>query len=207
MAKLNVAPTKSTHLDLTRQLEIAQEGYELLEQKREILVIELMRYVDQAKVAQKEVNEKMAAAFSGLQETQVRAGTLAMSRESAGVRYDHRLQVGEHRLMGLHVPEVHAEMDVLKPQFSPGDGPACSDTTMALFLDALQSISKLSNIETAIWRLARELKKTQRRVNALEKIFIPDYTETLAFIQSALEEKERESFFMMKMVKRRADKS
>ena len=207
MAKLNLPPTKTTHLDLTRRLEFAQEGYELLEQKREILVIEMMRYVDQAKVAQKEVNEKMAAAYAALQDAQLRDGAWAMTRESVGVSYDHTLSVEEHRLMGLNVPEVSSETDALKVQFSPGDGTARTDQVMALFLDALGSVARLASIETTIWRLAREVKKTQRRVNALEKIFIPDYTETLGFIESSLEEKDRESFFMMKMVKRRAEKS
>ena len=178
MGKLNVPPTKSSQIDLSRRLEFAQEGYELLEQKREILVIELMRYVDDAKVAQAEVNEKLAAAFAALRDAQVRQGSLRMAQEGAGVRYDHELQVGEQRLMGLNVPVVDAQTAAFKIQFSPGDGSAASDKAMAAFLEALGSIAKLSRIETAVWRLAREVKKTQRRVNALEKIFIPDYTET-----------------------------
>lgn len=207
MAKLNVPPTRSTYIDLGRQLDFAKEGYELLEQKREILVIELMRYVDQAKVAQQEVNDRMAAAFAALREAQMRAGSAAMARESAGVHYDHELHVGQHRLMGLNVPVVHAETEALKLQFSPGDGTSCSDQAMSLFLAALASIAQLASIETAIWRLAREVKKTQRRVNALEKIFIPDYTATLDYINATLEERDREAFFMMKMVKRRAAQS
>lgn len=207
MAKLNVPPTKSTHIDLSRQLDFAKEGYELLEQKREILVIELMRYVDQAKAAQDEVNEKMTLAFEALGEAQVRSGALAMARESAGVQYDHDVEIREHRLMGLSVPDVSAQTEGFKLQFSPGDGSACSDEAMLRFLDALSSIARLASIETAVWRLAREVKKTQRRVNALEKIFIPDYTETLSYITATLEEKEREAFFMMKMVKRRAERS
>ena len=206
MAKLNVPPTKSTLLDLTRQVNFAKEGYDLLEQKREILVIELMRYVDRAKVAQQEVNEKMAAAYEALRQAQLRSGALAMTRESAGVEYDHRLDVKEHRLMGLNVPEVTAETEGFKLQFSPGDGSAAADEVMAQFIDAMASITKLASIETAVWRLAREVKKTQRRVNALEKIFIPDYTETLDYINSVLEEKDREAFFMMKMIKRRAQR-
>ena len=207
MAKLNVPPTKSTYIELGRQLDFAKEGYDLLEQKREILVIELMRYVDQAKVAQQEVNDRMAAAFDALREAQVRTGYAAMTRETEGIQYDHVLDVSEHRLMGLNVPVVHAETEPLKLQFSPGDGAAWTDEAMSRFLAALASIAKLASIETAVWRLAREVKKTQRRVNALEKIFIPDYTATLDYINATLEEKEREAFFMMKMVKRRAERS
>ena len=207
MAKLNVPPTKSTYIELGRQLDFAKEGYDLLEQKREILVIELMRYVDQAKVAQQEVNDRMAAAFDALREAQVRTGYAAMTRETEGIQYDHVLDVSEHRLMGLNVPVVHAETEPLKLQFSPGDGAAWTDEAMSRFLAALASIAKLASIETAVWRLAREVKKTQRRVNALEKIFIPDYTATLDYINATLEEKDREAFFMMKMVKRRAERS
>ncbi len=205
MAKLNVPPTKSTYIELKRQLSFAQEGYDLLEQKREILVIELMRYVDQSKVAQQKVNEKMAAAFEALRAAQLTQGAAAMLTESLGVQYDHELKVAEHRLMGLRVPSVEAQTKPMAPQFSPGSGSVRSDEVMAKFLDALASIAELAKIETTVWRLAREVKKTQRRVNALEKIFIPDYSDTLDYISSTLEEKEREALFVMKMVKRRAD--
>ena len=70
------------------------------------------------------------------------------------------------------------------------------------FLTLLEAVGRLAELESAVWLLARELKKTQRRVNALEQIFIPDFKDTLGYIRDVLEGKDLESFFMMKMVKR-----
>ena len=70
----------------------------------------------------------------------------------------------------------------------------------------MESIDRLAEIENAVFRLAREVRKTQRRVNALEKMFIPAYVETLRFITDALEERERDEFIVMRKVKERLEK-
>ena len=80
---------------------------------------------------------------------------------------------------------------------------AHSDLTMQRFGRALERLGELAELENAVLRLARELRKTQRRCNALSKIFIPNYTETIGYITSSLEERERESFVIMKMIKDR----
>jgi hypothetical protein len=78
---------------------------------------------------------------------------------------------------------------------------ATLDEASAAFHEVLNKIPELSESMTSVWRLARELRKTQRRVNALQHIFIPDYEETVAFIESALEEREREETFRLKRLK------
>jgi V/A-type H+-transporting ATPase subunit D len=88
-----------------------------------------------------------------------------------------------------------------------GDTNASLDEASASFREVLTQIAQLSQLMTAVWRLAVELRKTQRRVNALQYIFIPDYEETIAFIQSSLEEREREEIFTLKLFKNRAEKA
>jgi len=90
--------------------------------------------------------------------------------------------------------------------YSPGDTTAALDEASAAFRKVLDSVPQLSELITSVWRLAGELRKTQRRVNALEHIFIPDYEETIAFIESALEEREREETFRLKRLKTRTPK-
>ena len=76
---------------------------------------------------------------------------------------------------------------------------------MQEFLKLLEIVTRLAEVETTVMLLARELKKTQRRVNALEHIFIPDYRDTLHYIAESLESKELDSFFTNKMVKKRLE--
>jgi len=203
MAKLSVPPTKSSFLQIKRDLSFAKEGHELLEQKRQILVIELMGQIEAARRVEMEVVEKMKAAFAALHKALVDSGSLTMGSESLASRGDQRIQVGERRLMGITLSKVKAEHQKPGPQFGLGQGGAATDEVVKCFFEALEAISRLAEVENAVFRLARELRKTQRRVNALDKIFIPDYSETLKYIESTLEEREREGMVVMRMVKRR----
>ncbi len=206
MAKLNVPPTKSTMLRVKRDLAFATEGYELLDQKRQVLVMELMARVQTAREVQSLVDEAMADAHAALRSALVAGGTLAMEGESLGISDTHTTRVAPSRVMGLSVPQVDVEVKKPEAEFSPGSGAVQSDEVMVKFREALIDIGKLAAIETAVVRLARELKKTQRRVNALEKIFLPDYEETLKYIGEVLEERERDGFVIMKMTKDRMEK-
>jgi V/A-type H+-transporting ATPase subunit D len=103
--------------------------------------------------------------------------------------------------MGIDLPTVTAQHEAPTLEFSPASASVLSDEVMARFTKALDSIARLAEIENAVLRLAYEVRRTQRRVNALDKIFIPDYKETVAYIEDVLEEREREQFVIMKMAK------
>jgi len=204
VAKLDVPPTKSSLLTLRESLEFAREGYDLLEQKRQILVLELMRRLEAAKRAQGDVDAAVASAFEALREAALRSGTEALAREALGIRREHRVDVSSRAVMGIALPSISAEHEAMRPEFSMASGSVLSDETMRRFTQALDAIARLAEIENAVLRLASEVRRTQRRVNALEKIFIPDYQETTDYIEDVLEEREREQFVIMKMAKGRS---
>jgi len=201
VAKLEVPPTKSSLLTLQHGLEFAQEGFDLLEQKRQILVFELMGRLEAARRAQAEVDAAMAAAFMALREAALRSGTEGLAREALGILHRHRLGYSGCPVMGIDLPTVTAEHAPPRPEFSTAAGSALSDEVMSRFTKALDAIARLAEIENAVLRLASEVRRTQRRVNALDKVFIPDYKETIAYIEDVLEEREREQFVVMKMAK------
>jgi len=118
-----------------------------------------------------------------------------------GITGTHEVGVSEARVMGINLPTVNVKVQPMAAEFAPGSGAVQSDEVMKRFLEALQAIGTLAEVENAVVRLSRELKKTQRRVNALEKIFLPDYRETIKYITDVLEERERDSFVIMKMTK------
>lgn len=203
MAKLSLPPTRSSLLTVKRDLEFASEGYDLLEQKRQILVLEMMNRVERARAVQKEVDERLAAAHEVLSEALAASGAAEMQRESLGIAGTHEVGVSQQRVMGINLPTVTVSVQPMSTEFAPGEGPAQSDLVMKRFLEALRAVGTLAEVENAVVRLARELKKTQRRVNALEKIFLPDYRETIRYITDVLEEHERDGFVIMKMTKKR----
>lgn len=202
MSRLNIAPTKSNQLSLRRDLDMATEGFNLLEQKREILVMELMRLLDRVKDVQRDLAERRDRAYETLRRAIARNGYHRMRAVSACVHYNHEVSTRTHVTAGVKVPDVRIGLGDLTRQFSFAGTDSLFDATMRDFLELLTVIGQLAELETAVWLLARELKKTQRRVNALEQIFIPDFQETLRYIGESLESKELEAFFIMKMVKR-----
>ncbi len=201
MPRLQVAPTKSNHLKLRRELDTISEGYEHLDEKRKILILELMRYVETAKRIQDEVLKRLEKAYKSLKKALLRSGHRKIKEKSLDIGYQHRLDVKVRHIVGLRIPTVSFEPDEMKVRFSVVRTSSTIDEAMKDFLNCLDSIARLAEVENAVILLANEVRKTQRRVNALDKIFIPSYKETIKYIEDTLEGKELESFFIMKMIK------
>ncbi len=203
MGKLNVAPTKSNLISLKRQLAFAEEGYDLLEQKRQILVSELMRRLARARDAQLEAADVLRRAFEALGEAQLDAGSVALQKATLGVVMDHEVALSSQHLMGMKIPRVTVRTDPINVQFGVTGTSSNTDSAMRRFVEVLPLLAELAELENSVMRLALELRKTQRRCNALSKIFMPNYRETIGYITGSLEERERESFVILKMIRDR----
>lgn len=203
MAKLNVAPTKSNLLGLQRQLEFAQEGYDLLEQKRQILIFELMSRLNRAEEAEGRVGNAVTHAFAALGEATLDIGSQALEEAAFAVAMRHEVSLSDDRLMGMGVPKISLQEEPMGVRFGVGGTSSNTDIAMSRFVDLLPSLAELAELVNAVMRLARELRRTQRRCNALSKIFIPQYRETIDYIMGSLEERERESLIILKMIRDR----
>lgn len=203
MAKLNISPTKSNLLALRRQLAFAEEGYDLLDQKRQILVFELMSRLERARQAEHRVEGGLRQAYDALREALLDLGGEGLDRAALAVRLDHMAQVSLLPMMGLRIPRIVGRVAPIGVQFGLSGTSANTDLAMRRFVEVLPLLVELAELENAVMRLARELRKTQRRCNALSKIFIPAHEETITYITSSLEERERESFVILKMIRER----
>jgi V/A-type H+-transporting ATPase subunit D len=201
MARLNYAPTKTNLLRLKNDLAFAQQGYELLDQKRNILVIELMALADQTADFQNRLESALAKAYKALEETIFDMGKLKVQYLIGAVNIATDITVGSRRVMGVTLPVIETEFKESAPYYSPLGTSFWIDSSLHFFRDALQLLGKLAELKISVLRLAHEVKKTIRKVNALEKIAIPDLKETVHYIESGLEENERDMFILMKMVK------
>jgi len=165
-----------------------------------------MGWLARARTVEQEVNEQMARAYEALRQAALAAGAARLEREAIAIRPAHRVDVEEHRVMGLHLARLSAEVTPGGPEFGFADSSTRSDEVKVTFEASLEAITRLAEIENAVFRLAQELKRTQRRVNALDKVFIPTYTETLKRIDDALEEHEREDLVVMKLAKAKLER-
>jgi V/A-type H+-transporting ATPase subunit D len=207
MARLNIAPTKSNLLVMNEQLAISQDGYELLEQKREILVMELMRMVEQVKLLEQRINAQVEKAFPALRKMLLVTGVDTVERLSQAVQYDFQIHEKEMSVGGMSFSSVSVALPKRELFYSFVDSFAETDDVMAEFFELLKLLTEMASIRTIAWRLATEVKKTQRRVNALEKMVIPQTKETKEYIETVLEERERESIFVLKALKSKHGRS
>jgi V/A-type H+/Na+-transporting ATPase subunit D len=203
MARYDVPPTKSNLFAVRAQLSIAREGFELLEQKREILIMELMRMVEEVKLLERDLDRRVESAYAALKRMIVGMGRETAREVSAGIRFDYVVKEKQSRLMGIPLPTVDVQTPGMALKYSFMSTQGSCDRTMLEFFELLKLVARMAEIRTMVWRLAKEVRRTQRRVNALEKIVIPDVVETKKFIEDVLEEREREVFFVQKILKSR----
>jgi V/A-type H+-transporting ATPase subunit D len=203
MAHLRIAPTRSNLLRVRQTLALAREGYEILDKKREVLTTELVHVAHEAAMLQRAVWQQLAEAYQALEAARLSMGRERLEWAALSVTETTEVEIRLHSIMGVVLPAVKAHGQPPEMPYSLGDTTVTLDEAVARFRRVLEEIPVLSETMTTVWRLARELQKTQRRVNALQYIFIPQYEETVAFIESTLEEREREETFRLKRIKSR----
>lgn len=204
MAKrLRVPPTRSTLLRLREQLDQARNGHALLEHKREVLAHELLVMLDEAEKTEAEARTRFAKAYESLFEVRIRMGSDRLSWASLAHAADIKTDVALQSIMGVPVPIVQLEVIPLPMPYSLGETSAALDEARARWLYVAAILGRLAGTSTAVWRLATELRKTQRRANALKHVLIPQLEETVQAITELLEEQEREAFVRAKRVKLR----
>lgn len=203
MAKLNIAPTKSNLLSMKEQLAVSKDGYDLLEQKREILVMELMHMVESVKLLEKNIDEVLKRAYPALKRMLTSVGGDRVEQMAHAVHYDFAIKEKPVTIAGMSFSSIDVDLPERELFYSfIGTFSSC-DEVMSDFFELLKLLTEMASIRTIVWRLAGEVKKTQRRVNALDKMIIPQTSETEKYIESVLEERERENVFVLKSLKNR----
>ena len=208
MPTINVAPTRMNLIRIKNELRFAREGYEILDRKREVLTTELVRVAHEADVLQKEVWKLLETAYSALEQARLTMGSDHVEWAALAASKTVDVHLKPRSVMGVAIPDIKKTPDNLpKMLYSLSGTNASLDEASAAFREVVLKIPQLSMLVTAVWRLAGELRKTQRRVNALQHIFIPAYEETVAFIVSSLEEREREETFRLKWLKSKMERA
>ncbi|MDD5230113.1 MAG: V-type ATP synthase subunit D [Candidatus Marinimicrobia bacterium] len=204
--RLKIVPTKSNLLKTKRDLVFAQEGYDLLEQKRQVLVANLMPLVNETIAAHDRMDAALREAYNALQNAIISSGKNTVKSMARAVRIESDIQIHALRVMGVVIPKIEVKVHDDAPYYSAGNSSFWLDESILRFKQILEAMGRFAELRVSLLRLAREVRKTQRRVNALEKIAIPDYQETIKFITDSLEENERGALTSLKFIKERLEK-
>ncbi|MDD3902557.1 MAG: V-type ATP synthase subunit D [Sphaerochaeta sp.] len=202
-----LAPTRSNLLKLADDLKFAQLGHELLDQKRSILVVELLTLVDQAVDYESRVEQALKEAENSLSDAIMHMGRLRVGNLSGAVNIDYSVDVGTRRVMGVSLPKVDTTFTDHSPYFSSEGTSILAELSIDRYRTTLELMGRLAELKVSIMRLAKEVKKTIRKVNALEKIVIPENQQTIDWMRGRIEEQERENFILLKVVKDRMEQA
>ncbi|MDR1692415.1 MAG: V-type ATP synthase subunit D [Oscillospiraceae bacterium] len=196
----SVVPTKGNLMAITRTLTLARMGYDLMDRKRNILIREMMRMIDAAGALQSRIDETFSEAYRALQMANIVHGTCREMAEN--IPLDDSVQIRFRSVMGVELLHVTADQS---PARAIGFASTSRDfdEAVARFHAVKLLTAELAEVETTVYRLATAVKKTQKRANALQNVIIPDLTAKVKLITAALEEKEREEFVRMKVIKAR----
>lgn len=196
-------PTKGNLILAKNSLALANQGYELMDKKRNILIRELMELIDQAKDIQEQIDSTFTHAYKCLQHANIEHGISLVSQLAYTVPIEDSIKIKSRSIMGTEIPLVDYTPDENQPTYSFSTTDESIDRARETFRKVKELTIKLSMIENAAYRLATNIKKTQKRANALKNITIPTYTTLVSSISNALEEKEREEFTRLKVIKQR----
>lgn len=197
-----VAPTKSNLIKAKSSLVLSRNGYELLDKKRNVLIKEMMVWVNKARTMHNEIYETLEEAYSYLQKANVTMGVKNVEDMSYSVPTEESYDILLKSVMGIDIPTIKYKHD---EEFSPAYGlfnsNASLDEARQKFQIVKEKIYELAEVENSIFKLAKEIEKTKKRTNALKYVQIPKYKEQVKYITEVLEEKEREDFFRLKRLK------
>ena len=206
MARLSLPATKGNLLKIKAEQLLAIEAVTFLEEKRDLLLGELLRLQGQAATFRRRVEQALTGAYGHLVEGLLSLGGEAVARAALGVRGQDRVGLKDRGFLGMPMPVVEFQPGDQRPHISFGGTASALDECQAAVREALGPIAELAEVEAILWRLAEELKRTIRRTNALNYMIIPTYQETIHYLEDALEEREREGLFHLKRVKARKGK-
>ena len=198
-------PTKGNLILAKNSLALSRQGFELMDKKRNILIRELTELIEEASDIQKEIDTTFTSAYQALQKANIQMGIHEVEGISQKIPLEESIVIKRRSVMGTEIPKVEYEQQELKPHYAFWGTKMALDEACEKFQKVKELTIQLAQIETSAYRLAYNIKKTQKRANALQNITIPHYEGLAKSIQESLEEKEREEFTRLKVIKKMKD--
>lgn len=201
------APTKANLLKAKNLLGFSMKGFDLLDKKRNVLIREMMGLISRAETIQKEIKAVYEEAYESLRFASITLGVNAVEEIAISIPRTESYQLLLTSVMGVEIPEIRYKKEKFEVSYGFFRTNAALDTAVRKFRRVRYLTYELAEVETKVYKLAMEIRKTQKRANALEKIQIPKYRGLVKKIEETLEEKEREDFFRLKRVKSKSGES
>ncbi len=197
------ARNKTALLELKKDLELVYSGARILEEKRNILIKEIISLLDEVEKERQDLNKVVTESYTILIKAFMESGQVQMKKEASLPVFHGKLHVYEKSFIGILVPEITYELQQIRFPLNISGETLFLELARKSFTEATSQILALAEIEFKAWRIAEELKKTVVRVNALQKYYVPKYEQAIKETSASLEEVEREFLIVVKKAKER----
>ncbi len=203
-----ISPTRMNLLARRNQLRVALQGVELLKRKRDALVADFFKIVRGSLAARERLSSACGAAYVGLSLAKAWEGREALEAAALPAQREILVDIDVRSVWGTRIPEVTLASLHRKPM-ERGQNPALTsaraEASTSAFEEVLTSILEVAATEIKLRRIGEEIKKTTRRVNALEQVVIPRLRGDTRYIASVLEQRAREDVFRLKRIKKKLE--
>lgn len=195
-----VFPTKGNLIAAKKSMELSKMGFDLLDRKRNILIREMMLLLDKSKQLRSCIDDVYSNAYRALEKANITLGLL--DDVVKAVPLDDSLKITYRSVMGVEIPQVKMEeTKVTSVAYGFMNTNSKLDEAFCCFMEVKRMTALLAEVENSTFRLANAIIKTQRRANALDNVVIPRFETTVKFITDSLDEKDREEFARLKVIK------
>ena len=198
----NILPTKTNLMKLKSTIKLSEQGQELLEKKKYILIQEREKYKKEIKGLREELKQIQERANFYLRQTNVNIGIEEVNYISRGIEIDNGIDIKYITIMGVNIPSIVYEESAKEMHYGVAHTPMALDKAIDEFNEVKKAIIKLAELENTIERLNFNINKIQKRANALKDIIIPRDKQIAKNIVDILDEREREEFSRLKVVKK-----
>ena len=198
----SLLPTKSNLIKIKNTIKLSEQGQELLEKKKYILIQEREKYKQDLKELREKLKEAQEKAFLYLRDTNVEIGIEEVNYISRGIGLDNGVDIKYKTIMGVEIPSLVYIEPEKQMNYGIAQTPIALDKAIEEFNNVKKIVIDLAILENTIERLNINIAKVQKRANALKEIIIPKDRQIEKMITEILDEREREDFARLKVVKK-----
>jgi V/A-type H+-transporting ATPase subunit D len=198
----NIRPTRLEYIRTKRRIVIAKKGLKLLKLKRQALILEFFNTSKTAAALRGSLQSELIKGYETIRMAEMLAGSMRLENEAMKMSQMANLQVKSKSIMGVHIPKiVGGKRELLAEHLL--ELPTSINESISVFQRIHDIVLEIAEKETALRKLLLEIERTKRKSNAIENVFIPKLMAALKFITFRLDEMERDTFIMLKTVKRK----
>jgi V/A-type H+-transporting ATPase subunit D len=203
----NVVATKIELLKYKRSSQVASMVQKILDDKRKVLLKNIEEMIEEASKARGGIWDPLQDIYKSVNEAYLSLGTNTVDSVAQSTPAVMEVDVSIKRVVDVKIPALAvSEKDLKSMPYGFADTNSSIDRASKQIKVLLPKICKAAEYENSIFSLAKALEKTQKLLNALENIIIPQYQQRVKFILATLEEREREEFAKLKKVKAAMEK-